>query len=78
MMQKRPLWMNAQTLEKIKKKSFAFKRYLKSREVKDYYENTKVRNQANYAIKWAKRHFMKKIAESSKIQRQFINMQKAS
>ena len=57
---RRPLWMNDKALKKVKQKLAAFKRYMNTREGKDYLEYTKARNQAKWACKTAVKEFEKK------------------
>lgn len=62
----RALWMNEEALAKVRKKSAAYKRYLETKEGKDYREYAKARNQARWASRRAKIEFEKKIAQESK------------
>ena len=42
----KPLWINEKALKKVKKKYESFRRYMQTREGKDYLEYAKARNQA--------------------------------
>ena len=43
------LWMNEKTLDKVRKKHRAWRKYLRTKEWKDYLDYTKARNQARRA-----------------------------
>jgi len=60
------LWMNEEALAKVKKKSAAYKRYLETKEGKEYIEYARARNQARWACRKMKKEFEKKIAQDSK------------
>eukprot|EP00794_Sanderia_malayensis_P011225 gene11225-12404_t len=64
--QKRPLWINSAALVKVKKKSSAYKRYMETKEGKDYCEYAKAWNQAKWACRSARKGFEKKIAKEAK------------
>jgi hypothetical protein len=63
---KKPLWMNTAAIKKIKKKHAAWKRYLNTREGRDYTEYCRARNQAKWATRKAMRDFEKGIAKNAK------------
>ena len=63
---RKTLWMNSNPLLKVRKKNAAYKRYLSTREGKDYDAYAKARNQAKWEIRKAKREYEKKIATDSK------------
>ncbi len=54
---RKPLWMNKNALQKLKKKQEAYKRYLTTREGKDYLDYCKARNQAKSRCRKAVRDF---------------------
>ncbi len=62
----RPLWMNALALEKVRKKTEAYKRYLNTREGRDFQQYARARNQARWESRKAKRSFEKQLARESK------------
>jgi len=63
---RKPLWMNSGVMAKLKQKRAAFKRYLETREGRDYQEFAKSRNQAKWEVRKAKREFEKKVALQAK------------
>ena len=65
-LKKKPVWMNADALIRIKKKRAAFQRYLETKEGQDYCMYARARNQAKWACKKALRDFEKKIAKEAK------------
>eukprot|EP00112_Aurelia_sp_Birch-Aquarium-sp1_P013836 Seg2955.3 transcript_id=Seg2955.3/GoldUCD/mRNA.D3Y31 product="putative RNA-directed DNA polymerase from transposon X-element" protein_id=Seg2955.3/GoldUCD/D3Y31 len=71
--QRKPLWMNSKCLTKIRQKHQAYKRYLNTKEGRDYMEYTKVRNQAKsrkvkkVVIRKVKKEFEQEIARNSKV-----------
>ena len=62
----RPLWLKDKALAALKKKQDAFKRYLLTKEGKDYQQYAKLRNQAKWETRKAKREFEKKVAKQTK------------
>ena len=62
----RPLWMNSDALKKVKKKTESYKRYVETREGKEYLEYAKARNQARWECRKAKRDFEKQLAREAK------------
>ncbi len=62
----RPLWMTTKALQKVKKKNQSYKRYLETREGRDYLEYAKARNQAKGACRSAVKDFEKKIAREAR------------
>eukprot|EP00794_Sanderia_malayensis_P019674 gene19674-21620_t len=64
---RKPIWMNSKVFTKLKKKTSAFKRYMKSKEGEDYQAYAKLRNQAKWACRTAVRDLEKNIANESKI-----------
>ncbi|RUS84500.1 hypothetical protein EGW08_007739 [Elysia chlorotica] len=63
---KKPVWMNEKALAKVKKKHATFKRYMETREGKDYAEYAKARNQAKWECRKAIRDLERKIAQDSR------------
>ena len=59
--------MNEKAITKIKKKKEAFRRYLNTKEGKDYTVYTKARNQAKWETRKAHQSFEKKIANEAKL-----------
>ena len=59
--------MNEKVLAKMKKKTASFKRYMETKEGKDYQVYAKARNQARWACRAAVRDFEKNIAKESKV-----------
>jgi hypothetical protein len=59
---KKPLWLNNKLMKQLKKKRQAFKRYLETRDGKDYQAFAKSRNQAKWEVRKAKRNFEKTVA----------------
>ena len=64
---KKPLWFNEKALQKIKKKSETYKKYLDTKEGKDYITYTRARNQAKKACREAVKDYEKQIAQQAKI-----------
>jgi len=62
---KKPLWMNEKALIKIKKKKAAFKRYMETKEGKDYLMYAKVRNQASTECKRAIKEYERSLAKKA-------------
>ena len=62
---KLPLWMNEKALAKIKKKKEAFKRYMETKEGKDYLAYAKVRNQASAECKRAIKQHERSLAKKA-------------
>ncbi len=62
----RPLWINSTALEKVKKKTEAYKRYISTREGEDYLKYARARNQARWESRKAKKVFESKLAKESK------------
>ena len=62
----KPLWMNDKVLKKIKKKYNLFKRYLLTKDGKDYIRYAKIRNKSKSEIKSARKAYERKIAEECK------------
>ena len=59
---KRANWMNSSALIKVRNKNTACKKYLATRESRDYDAYAKARNQAKWEIRKAKRKYEKNIA----------------
>ena len=62
----KPLWMKESALKKVKKKAHAYKRYLETREGKDYQAYAQARNQARWETRKLRRELEKSIAKESK------------
>ena len=62
----KPCWINNKILRKIKKKYYVFKRFLISREGRDYENYIRRRNQCNRMIRKAKKKHESNIAKESK------------
>ena len=62
----RPCWMNNKVLRKIKKKYHAYKRYLITKEGKEYEDYIRIRNECTRAVKRAKKKHEKNIAKDTK------------
>ena len=60
---RKPLRMNEEALSKIRKKRKAYKRYLETREGKDYSSYAKARNHVKWICKRARKDFEKQIAK---------------
>ena len=60
------LWMNKNTLEKVRRKRKAYQRYMQTREGKDYLEFAQARNQAKWACRKATKDYKKSIAMEAK------------
>jgi hypothetical protein len=63
---KQPLWMNEKALAKVRRKHAAWRRYMDTREGRDYKVFCKARNQAKWATRQAIRQFEKGIANNAK------------
>ncbi len=63
---RRPLWMNAQAMAKVKKKWHAFKRYRETREGQDHQQYLRARNQAKWAVRQAKKAYETSITKEVK------------
>ena len=63
---KKPLWLNDKALNKVKKKQAAYKRYMDTREGKDYLSYVTARNQAKSACRQAIKLHEKEIAKAAK------------
>ena len=62
----KPLWMNKNTLRKIRKKKKLWKNYRKSQEYEDYLAFKKLENEVKKNVRKAKKDFEKKLAKNSK------------
>ncbi len=62
----KPFWMNQTALAKVRKKHKAYKRYLQTKNGKEYGEYARARNQARWEIRKAKREYEKQLANISK------------
>ncbi len=63
---KKEIWMDATTLAKVRAKDAAYQKYLKSRDKDDFENYTRIRNQARWKTRQAKKAFEKNIAKESK------------
>ena len=63
---RKPLWMNMKALAKVRKKTESYKRYLETREGRDYELYCKARNQARRATRQAMKQFEKEVAKNAK------------
>ena len=63
---RKPLWMNRKALAKVRKKTESYKRYLETREGRDYELYYKARNQARRATRQAMKQFEKEVAKNAK------------
>lgn len=63
---KKQLWLNEKVFKKVRLKHAAFRRYMETKEGKDYAVYAKARNQAKWECKKAVRDFERKIAQESK------------
>ncbi len=63
---RRPLWMNANAMAKIKKKWHAYKRYRETKEGQDHQLYVRARNQAKWAVRQAKKAYEKSITKEVK------------
>jgi ribosomal protein S20 len=63
---RKPHWMNAKVLSRIKKKKTAFEKYKQTKEGKEYIEYTRARNAAKSEIRRAVRDYEKEIAKKAK------------
>ena len=74
---RKPLWMNMKALAKVRKKTESYKRYLETREGRDYELYCKARNQAMRATRQAMKQFEKEVAKNAKTNptafRKYIN-----
>ena len=61
------IWMNEKAITKIRKKKEAFRRYLDTKEGKDYTTYTEARNQAKWETRKTHQSFQKKIAKEAKL-----------
>ena len=59
----KPLWLNASTLKKVRKKHSSWIRYLNTKDGRDYLEYISNRNAATHAVRRAKREYEKAIAK---------------
>ena len=64
---RKPIWMNEKVIAKIRKKKEAFRRYLDTKEGKDYTAYTKARNQAKWETRKAHQSFKKKVSNEAKL-----------
>ena len=62
----KPLWMNHKALASVKRKTFAYRRYLNTREGHDYLEYAKARNVVKKECRNAKAEFEHKLAQKVK------------
>ena len=60
----KPLWMNANALRKVKRKHSSWVRYLNTKQGQDFLEYKNRRNEANHAIKEARKEFEKTLAKN--------------
>ncbi|XP_064638277.1 uncharacterized protein LOC135494302 [Lineus longissimus] len=63
---RKPLWLNPKALAKVKKKREAYKRYLETKEGKDYDMYARLRNQVKWEVRKAKKNHEREIAENAK------------
>ena len=63
---RKPLWMNRKALAKVRNKTESYKRYLETREGRDYELYCKARNQARRATRQAMNQFEKEMAKNAK------------
>jgi hypothetical protein len=63
---KKPLWLCEKTMAKVKKKNKMFKRYMETREGRDYAEYAKARNQARKACRQSIKNYERDIAKLAK------------
>ena len=63
---RKPLWLNDKALTKVKKKREAYKRYMETREGKDYLLYVKARNQAKAECRKSVKQHEKEIAKAAK------------
>ena len=63
---RKPLWMNKKALTKVRKKTESYKRYLETRDGREYEMYCKARNQARRATRQAMKHFKKELAKTTK------------
>lgn len=63
---RKPLWMNARALAKVKAKHQSFNRYLRTREGEDYTKYCKARNKARKATRKALKYYEREIAKNAK------------
>ena len=62
----KPLWLNDKAMTALKKKRSSFQRYLLTRDGKDYQQYAKLRNQAKWITRKAKRDYEKHVAKQAK------------
>ena len=62
----KPCWMNNKVLRKIKKKYYAYKRYLITKEGREYEEYIRRRNESTKEVRKAKKKHERNIAKESK------------
>ena len=62
----RPLWMDKNAITKVRKKYAAWKRYLETKDGKDYLKFARARNQSRWATRKAQRNFEAKLAKDVK------------
>ena len=65
-MKRKPLWMNKDAMQRVKKKYQAWKRYTNTRQYRDYEAYCKARNEVTKEVRKAKRSYEKKLAEEIK------------
>ena len=63
---RKPLWMNKKALAKVRKKTESYKRYLETRDGREYEMHCKARNQARRATRQSMKHFEKELAKTTK------------
>ena len=63
---KKPLWMNKDAMQRVKKKYQAWKRYTNTRQYRDYIAYCKARNEVTKEVRKAKRAYERKLAEEIK------------
>lgn len=63
---RKPLWLDDKALSKVRKKHESFRRYMETREGKDYQEYAKARNQAKAACRKSVKEYEKQIAKQAK------------
>ena len=62
----KPIWMNENAIKKVRKKHASWRRYVETKDGRDYVEYCKARNQAKWETRKAIREFEKKIAMEAK------------
>ena len=62
----RPKWLNSHVIEKVKEKSMKYKKYRSTQDGAEYLAYARIRNQARWECRKAKKEFERSLAKEAK------------